>query len=192
MANIDDLTGFKPVRYVDGRPYTGAFMKCYSDDDALAKGDLVEIDTTSVQDQDGVYPTVGRYEQGDDVYGVVVGWEVDPAARDRVHHAASTKYAVHIAHPGDLVMEVQSDDATMTQNDVGLNVDVVVTTTPNTTTGASNMEIDGDTANTTGTLDMKIVGMVDNAGYDITDSIANQKFLVVTNKSYWADQKSGL
>lgn len=188
MANTDKPNGFRPVKYLDGRPYNGSYIRCYSDNDNLFLGDLVEADTTAVAAGSGVYPTVGRYEQGDFVYGVVVGWEPDPANLDRLYHAASSTYAVYIAICDDLVLEAQSDDATMVQTDVNLNVDVIVAA-GSTSTGASNMELNGDTADTTSTLDMTIVGMVDRPDNDASDSVANQKFLVVPNKGFWGTQQ---
>ena len=188
MANVDRPNGFRPVRYLDGRAYNGAYMRCYSDDDNLFMGDLVEVDTTGVARGSGVYPTVGRYDQGDYVYGVVVGWEPDPTALDRVYHAASSTYAVFVAMCDGLVLEAQSDDATMVQTDVGLNVDVVVAA-GSTTTGLSNMELNGDTANTNSTLDMSIVGMVDRPDNDAADSTSWQRFYVVPNKAFFGTQQ---
>lgn len=191
MANIDRPNGFRPVRYLDGRCYNGAFQKCFSAADNLFMGDLVELVTTGVASGSGVYTEVGRYEQGDSVYGVVVGWQRDPTALDRLYHASSSTYAVHVAMCKDLILEAQSDDATMVQADVGLNVDVIVAA-GSTTTGLSNMELNGDTAATTSSLDMTIIGMVDRPDNDSTNSVSWQRFLVVPNKNFWAEARTGL
>jgi len=191
MSNRDANTGFRPVRYLNGQAYNGAFVKSFSDNDNLFMGDLVELDTTATAHQDGVYNAVGRYDQGDKVYGVVVGWEPNPSSLENLYHTASTVYPVYIAECRDLVMEVQSDDATMVQSDVGLNVDVTVAAGA-TATGLSFMEINGDTAAATTTLDMHIVGMVDRADNDVSDSVANQRFLVVPNLSFWVNNKTGV
>ena len=42
MANVSRPNGFRPVRYLDGTPYTGAFEAMISPTDNLFLGDLVE------------------------------------------------------------------------------------------------------------------------------------------------------
>lgn len=192
MSNVDRPSGFSPVKYRDGRPYNGACYAAISPTDNLFIGDLVERDAAAQQVNDGVYPTVDRIDAaGDIIAGVVVGFEPDPAALDRLYHAASTSLLVYIADVKDLVLEAQSDDATMVQTDVGLNVSPTVTA-GSTTTGASNMELDGDTAATTNTLTLRIVGAVDRADNDASDSVANQRFLVTVNSSAFANLIAGV
>ena len=79
----------------------------------------------------------------------------------------------------------------MTQSDVGLNADFTFTA-GTTATGASNMELDGSTANTTAGLAFRILQMVDRTDGDNSDSVANQRFLVKCNQSAWADQIAGV
>lgn len=192
MSNVDRPNGFRPVRYRDGRPYNGACYKAYSDTDNLFMGDLVKADAAAQASGDGVYPTVDRIDAaGDVIIGVVVGWEPNPNALHNLYHAASTTYAVYIADVKDLVLEAQSDDATMVQTDVGLNVSPTVTA-GDTTTGASGMELDGDTAATTNTLTLRIIGAVDRPDNDASDSTANQRFLVTVNSSAHANLIAGV
>jgi len=192
MANVDRPNGFKPVMHLNGSPYNGAFRKYYSPNDNLFLGDLVEAETTGVRDNDGIYPSVDRIDAaGDVIVGVVVGWEADPAALERTYHASSSTYAVYIADARDLIMEAQSDDATMVLGDVGLNISPTVTA-GNTTTGASGMELDGNTAATTNTLTLRIVGAVDRADNDAADSTANNRWLVTVNSSAFANLIAGV
>ena len=192
MANTDRPNGFRPVRYRDGSPYNGACYKAYSPSDNLFIGDLVEVDAAAQSSNDGVYPTVDRIDAaGDVIAGVVVGFEANPTALENSHHATSTTIAVYIADVKDLVLEAQSDDATMVQTDVGLNVSPTVTA-GDTTTGASNMELDGNTAATTNTLTLRIIGMVDRPDNDSSDSVANQRFLVTVNSSSHANLIAGV
>ena len=194
MANVDRPTGFTPVRYLDGSPYTGAASLYFSDSDALFLGDLVIQDTagTTYTKSNGVYGTVNRAQAVTDlIVGVVVGWYPDPDNLGRLHHASSTSIPLLVAHIDNLVLECQSDDATMTQSDVGLNADFTFTA-GTTATGASNMELDGSTANTTAGLAFRILQMVDRTDGDNSDSVANQRFLVKCNQSAWADQIAGV
>ena len=193
MSNVDRPNGFRPVKYISGAPYNGAYTKYYSDVDNLFLGDLVEQDTAGQAGrQGGVYPTCDRVDNaGDTIQGVVVGWEPDPAALDRKYHAASTTYAVYVADARNLVMESQSDDATMVTGDVGLNISPTVTA-GSTTTGLSNMELDGDTAATTSTLTLKIVGAVDRPDNDASSSVANQRWLVTVNEHVFSFHNTGV
>jgi len=108
-----------------------------------------------------------------------------------LYHTASSSYAVYIADARDLIMEAQSDDATMVLGDVGLNISPTVTA-GSTTTGASNMELDGDTAATTNTLTLSIIGAVDRADNDAADSTANTRWLVTINSSAHANLIAGV
>lgn len=190
MANTDRPNGFRPVKYLNGIPYNGAYVKCYSPTDNLFMGDLVEADTAGQTSGDGVYPTVDRLDAATDlIYGVVVGWEANPTSLENLYHAASTTRAVYIALTDGLVMEAQSNDGTMVAGDVNLNISPTVTA-GSTTTGASNMELDGATAATTASLTLRIVGAVDKPDNDIAS--ANSRWYVTPNVSAWADSVAGV
>lgn len=192
MSNTDRPNGFRIVSRKDGAPYNGAFRKFYSPNDNLFKGDLVEQETSGTTSGDGRYPGVDRIDAaGDRIAGVVVGWEVDPDSLGNLYHAASTTYAVYIADVNELIMEVQSDDNTMVAADVGLNISPAITA-GTTATGLSNMEINGDTAAVTNTLTLRIIGAVDRADNDATDSTANQRWLVTVNSSANANLTVGV
>jgi len=192
MANVDRPNGFRPVQHLNGSPYNGQSRMYFSPNDNLFLGDLVEQEGTGVRQNGLIYPTCDRIDAaGDVIVGVVVGWEPDPAALDRKYHAASSTYGVYIADARDLIMEAQSDDATMVLGDVGLNISPTVTA-GSTTTGASNMELDGNTAATTNTLTLRIVGGGLHVDNDSTDSTANQRWLVAVNSSAYANLIAGV
>lgn len=191
MANVDKPNGFRPVMHLNGSPYNGQFRKYFSAGDNLFMGDLVEQRAAGVASNDGVYPSVDRLDAaGDRIVGVVVGWEANPDALSNLYHAASSSFAVYIADARDLIMEAQSDDATMVTADVGLNISPTVTA-GDTTTGQSKMELDGSTAAVTNTLTMRIVGAVDRP--DNTANLsANSRWLVSINSSAWANLTVGV
>jgi hypothetical protein len=192
MANVSRPNGFQVVKYRNGASYSGVSTKYYSTADNLFLGDLVKAAADPVASGNGVYQEVDRCSATTDaILGVVVGWEVNPTNLGLLYHTASSTYGVFIADIWDLVLEAQSDDATMVQTDVGLNVDATFTA-GTTATGISNMALDGDTAATTAGLQFKILRMVDRPDHDNSDSIAAQRFWVVVNQSRWADQIAGV
>jgi hypothetical protein len=193
MANVS-RTGFKPVKYLNGMPYTGQYIRMISATDNLFLGDLVEPDAAGVvggAGGSGAYQAVGRAETGDPIVGVVVGWEFNPDALGNLYHSASATRAVFIAPCSDLILEGQTTGASagLAAADVGLNVNFVVAA-GSTTTGASNFEVNDATEQTTNTLDLRIVGLVDRPDNDIT--LGNMKVLVKVNKDWYSDQVAGV
>jgi hypothetical protein len=192
MANVNRPTGFRPVRYLNGMPYTGAHVRCISATDNLFLGDFVEPDASGVaggNGGNGGYQAVGRAETGDPIVGVVVGWEIDPSALERLYHSASATRAVFIAPCSDLILEGQTNNVGLAAADVGLNVNFVVAA-GSTTTGQSNFQVDDTTENTTNTLDLRIVRLVDRPDNDIAS--ANMKVWVRVNRDWWANQVAGV
>ena len=157
MANVDRVFGFKPVRYKNGAPYTGAVNKYFiasGDATAVFVGDLVKL--AGAADTDGTCPTVIQAAAGDAVIGAVVAFAPDPSNLNinGQYRAASTNRYVYVADSPDLLFECQADEA-LAATDVGLNADVVVNS-GSTTTARSGMELDASTKNTTSTLALKI------------------------------------
>ena len=176
MANVDRNNGFRPVMTSTGAAYNGQSNKYYSLSDNLANGDIVVADTAG----EGKYRTVDRASNGatDIMVGVVVGWEVNPDTLANNYHTASADYAVFICDDPTIILEAQSDDATLTKASLGLNVDFTVTALA-TATGLSGMEVDGDTAVTTAATPLKIVGFVDKEDND--ETLTNVRVLVKPN-----------
>ena len=161
MANVNRVNGFRPVRYLNGAPYNGQFRKyvvAAADGTALFVGDLVKLSTTG--DNEG-YTTVVQAAAGDACIGVVVGFEVDPTALNTPQYrAASTRRIVYVADDPNLIFEAQEDGDTdpLETADIGLNVNFVVAA-GSTVTGASGMQIDSTTHNTTATLPLRLLGL---------------------------------
>lgn len=168
MANVDAAFGLIPVKYRDGRPYTGAYTRCYvpsTDGTALYIGDPVQIAGSA--DADGV-PTVTRATAagGNYIYGVVVSVEPTTSA-SYPYRAASTAAYVHVASDPDLMFKIQedSDGGALAATDVQLNADLVAGS-GSTATGKSAFELDTSTKATTNTLQLRIHKLwegVDNA-----------------------------
>lgn len=170
MANVDKPNGFRPVRYLNGAPYNGAFTKYVvpaADGTALFIGDLVKISGTG--DTATGLRTVVQAAAGDACTGVVVGFEPTAGSLDTPQYrAASTRRIVYVADDPNILFEAQEDGVTdpLEMVDAGLNVNFVVGS-GSTTTGASGMEIDSDTENTTATLPLRLIEAVQRADNEL-------------------------
>ena len=170
MANVNKVNGFKPHRYLNGAPYNGAFTRYVipsSDGSATFIGDLVTADATA--DSVTGLRGVNQAAASDACIGVVVGFEVDPTNLNTpMYRAANTKRVVYVADDPNLLFIAQEDGDTdpLEMVDAGLNVNFVVGS-GSTTTGASGMQIDSDTENTTATLPLKLIEAVQSPNNEL-------------------------
>jgi hypothetical protein len=174
MASVSRANGFKPVKSVNGAPYSGAanvYFVPASDSSVIMIGDAVKL-LGDARAATGA-PTVTRVSSATDIpVGVVVGilftgvgdlTNVPPVndLNTPIYRRASTDRYLLVADDSDLVYEVQYSAtsvaaATITAN-VGLNGQFT-TTAGSTTSGSSGMSIDSSGLATTATLPLKIVG----------------------------------
>lgn len=146
MADNGALHGFKPVRYLSGKAYTGA-AKRYKMEAAtiLAVGDPVVITGTS-EAVTGI-ALVDRAAAGSGtITGVVVGIDVQRGDLSKNHLAAADSGYVMVADDPDLVFEVVADGA-IAVTDVGEFADIIVANA-DTTTGMSQCAVDASNAGT--------------------------------------------
>ena len=135
MANTAAPFGMRPVRYLNGTPWTGQARHYYvpaSAGTAYFIGDPVDITGTSntaeVSCLGGLFPagtlaevTLATLADGNYTIGIIVG--VEAVHRDStVHREASTERVLLVADDPNLVFEVQDDGATaLAATSVGLN-----------------------------------------------------------------------
>jgi hypothetical protein len=186
MANVNKVNGFKPFRYMSGAPYNGAFTKYVvpsGDGTALFVGDVVKADSTG--DLATGLRTVIRGTAGAAMVGVVVGFEPDPASLNTPQYrAASTRRIVYVADDPNLLFVAQEDGDTtpIAVASIGLNVSLISTSGGNTTTGASGMQLDSNTVNTTADLEFKIMGVVQSPDNElVTSGQAYTRWIVKPN-----------
>jgi len=185
MANSDAPFGFRPINR-DGSPYNGATTKGYflaTDTTAAFIGDVVKHDLTSLN---GV-PQVTQAAAGDDAYGVIVGFDVNPDDLGAQYRKASTLRYCKLASCDGTFFEAQ-DGATLGVASSNLNVNYLVSTAGSTTYGTSGMEI-GTSAATTATLDLMLIAPVDREDNDGT--AANAKWVVKFNVSQTRPERTG-
>ena len=192
MANAIAPYGLKPVRYLSGAPYNGAF-NLYSVaagyGTAIYVGDPV-VDIGTGQTINGsVYKDVQLAATTDVITGVVIG--VLPVTRDSLtYRAASTQRILMVADDPNLVFECQeqSTGTPLTADDIGLNISFNAGT-PSTVTGLSGLTLKTDTEATTNTLALKLFGLV-NRPDNAIGLAAN--WLVRINRHRYADQLAGV
>ena len=166
MANVDRPNGLKLVGHISGSPFNAQIKMCSfaaGDGTATFVGDAVKL--AGDADTFG-RPTVAQASDTGAIYGVVLDFEYDPTDLGKVHRAASTARLAYVCVDPNAIFEIQDDaSATMTSADIGSNADLVIGS-GNTTTGNSAMELQSSSINTTATLQLKILNLVnrdDNA-----------------------------
>jgi hypothetical protein len=166
MANGDVAFGLKPVRMLDGTPFTGSVDMFYlpsSVGTAAFVGDPVRFAGSA--DSAGV-ASVALCNATDTITGAIVGF-ADAASMELGYGAASTIRYPLVAHGQDLLFEIQedSDGAALTADEVGLNAQIIVAA-GSTYTRQSGVELDSSSAATTATHGLRIRGLAsrpDNA-----------------------------
>lgn len=185
MANTNRPAGFKPVKHITGAPYNGQaniYEVPAGETIPVFIGDLVVLSNSAPTSK---YPAVEAPVTAAATSGAFVGsvvgiinTKLDPvdglmtggsiSLDTPVYRAASTKTFVLVADSPDLIFEAQADDSVALAS-IGLNVGVVEgdgsASIGSTTTGASGMQVDASSVNTTSTLPLQIVGFpnrVDN------------------------------
>jgi hypothetical protein len=153
MANDTGGYGLKPDRYMDGTCWDGALVPCYVSAayaTPLFVGDPVLMSPTLAEkDPTGRYPTINKSAGTDGVivWGVIVGFEVNPDDLTKVYNPASTEAIALVAKASDeLIFTIRGDGGgTPAKVFPGQNAIMVATTAGSTTTGLSGMELDEGT-----------------------------------------------
>jgi len=196
MASVSRINGFRPVKYLDGKPYTGQANPYFvpaSNSDVIMVGDLVKLAGDS-RSPTGAQ-TVARHAGGatEAAVGVVVGilytgvgdaQNVPPVTdlNTPVYRRASTDRYLLVADDPNLVFEAQTSGATLATADIGLNTEPDVSA-GNTASGASGMTIDLSLKATTATLPLKVVGFPYRPDNNIGDAFTNA-YVVINNHQY--------
>ena len=159
MANLDQPSGFKPVRHLNGMPWNGKARMYYlavGEGTATFIGDAVK--SAGSADASGKYATVAQAAAGNAIRGVVIGFcdqpyvAIDTTNLYRTYRPASTAMYCLVVDDPDVIFEIQEDNADndMDADMVGLSTDIAVGS-GNTSSGKSGMELDSsDTATAAG------------------------------------------
>jgi hypothetical protein len=181
MANTSRISGFRPVKHLNGSAYNGQ-MNVYSvpssDATALYVGDPVKL-AAAGSDATGTKPVVTLAAAGDAVVGIIVGFGVN---RDDINiagqkRAASTARDVYVADSPDLIFEVETSNGTPTAADINLNINHAVGS-PDAAMARSGATVDFGTEATTAALTFKLMGFVPREDNEVG---ASAKVLVKIN-----------
>ena len=177
MSTTSAPRGLKPIGILGGMPFAGSTREYliksgYST--AIFNGDVVGFADVANSTDDG---NLVRETAASEVnpIGVFLGVSyTDPNTSQptfKQHYpgsiSASDIKAVVAVHPHTLY-EVQADGA-VAQTSLGMTIDLVQTSSGNTTTGNSGLQADADTASVGGEL-FKIVDFVNRPGSSVGDT----------------------
>ena len=194
MANKDAAFGLKPSRMMGGGAYTGGqsrYRIANNQSGAIFQGDLVKQLTGGTVSRAAAASTVP-------VVGVFNGCQfTDPTSKEVTfsnHYPGSVAAADIIAFiidDPDVVFEVQADD-TFPVADLFGNFDIVdQSTTGDTSSGRSNVELDVTTGATTTTLPLKAIDISqDPDNSDVGN--ANTNVMVVIQNHIMGVKGAGL
>ena len=194
MANKNAAFGLKPARMMGGGAYTGGqsrYRIANNQSGAIFQGDLVKQLTGGTVSRAAASSTVP-------VVGVFNGCQfTDPTSKEVTfsnHYPGSVAAADIIAFvidDPDTVFEVQADD-TFPVADLFGNFDIVdQSTTGDTSSGRSNMELDVTTGATTTTLPLKAIDISQDPDNDDVSS-ANTNVMVVIQNHIMGVKGAGL
>lgn len=203
MANTSKISGFRPVKHLNGSPYNGQaniYEVPAGETVPVFVGDLVKLSdsaaTAGIPACESFCAASSQVTSGN-ILGSVVGilnTKFDPldgkmttgsvSLDTPVYRAASTKQFVLVADSPDLVFEAEAD-ASVALADVGLNADVGASAHTNPLlTGASPMYVYSTTApSASATRPLQILGIVKRP--DNEAAAAYNKVLVkITNHAF--------
>lgn len=198
MANTDAPYGLRPVQYAWGAPYDGrcrAYIAPSTYATALFIGDPVIItgtsNTTAVRGfPPGVLPEINRAGGTAQLTGVIVGFLPLAGSESTVYGAASTTRIALVADNPQLLFAIQDDaSGTLAVTDVGLNAQIVFTTSGSIYTGLSGAELDATTPATTATFPLRIISLYDTPNNEVGTSA---QWLVSANAHTYATGTLGL
>ena len=189
MANPNTPRGLVPYRYASGAVYNGSaniYSVPASYGTALYLGDPVVA--TGASDANGI-PVVqiataagGAYTLGPMVGIVDGGNPVVAVTRDLpIYHPASTNQYILVADDPDLLFSIQEDSVggSIAMATAGMKNADLIAGSGSTVTGWSGWQLDSSTIQTTNTLQLRLMGGLQEA--DNTMASANAKWLVRIN-----------
>jgi len=188
MASV--LSGFRPVKHINGSPYNGQvnrYMIPAGNSAVTNVGDLVILDTAALADPNGgVYPAVARATSATSsaIVGAIVGFEVDYSNLNAgAFRAASTRRVALVADSPDIIFACPQDGTggVVAAASVGLNCSLVIGTGSSTAPYASAMMVDSSEVATTNTDPVQIVGVLASPDNDETSTARPAELLVRIN-----------
>lgn len=152
MANPTGAFGLRPVRHLNGAPWNGATVPCYISSayaTALFIGDpVLQSPTQAEKHATGKYLTINKSAgtDGTIILGVIVSFEPLRTDLTKQYNPASTERIANVCMDPSVVYEVRGDGGgTLVDYYIGANASLIATTTGDTITGLSGMQLDEGT-----------------------------------------------
>lgn len=152
MANPTGAFGLRPIRHFNGAPWNGATIPCYCSAAyavALYIGDPILISNVAAEaDATARYPTIYKSAGTDGiiVLGAIVSFDPDPTDLTKQYRPALKERIAHCCIDPSVVYEIRGDGGgTPLDTWVWMNANMIATTTGDTTTGLSGMQLDEGT-----------------------------------------------
>lgn len=193
MANTSRISGFRPVKHLNGSPWMGNTNIYYvsSASANMGVGDPVKVGGTA--SATGV-ATVALAAAADAILGVVVGVinaKLDPVTGAMTAGSIALDTPQYIASSGSgfvlvcddptVVFEAETSGTTLAAADVGLNINHAAGTF-DTTRGSSQATLDTSTKNTTAAHTFKLLGFVQRPDNEI--GTAAKMLVKINNHQY--------
>lgn len=180
MANVDRPTGLSPVSHLNGSTWNGQVNKYVilaADTAVYGVGSLVK--SFAGADAAGIsaitLAAAGNASRGSIVAVIPLSQDSSPGP---IPATKARDYYVLVSDAPDTVYELQANNAgTFPTSDLNSNANVVVGA-PAGISPFATTELDAATTDTTSTLQLKILGVVQRADNDLS---ANTKLLVMIN-----------
>jgi len=179
-GNTDSPFGLRPVRHLNGNPWSGATYSAYIHADyatALFVGDAVELSTaTATQDPTGKRLSIRKGQAGNAkfIFGVITSFEPTVTNLNNIYLPASTGGIANVCIDPDVIFQIRDDGAaTPTKLYPGQNAVLIFTESGSTTTGLSGMELDtnSDVPAADASNQLFILNVANNEGQDnVNDS----------------------
>lgn len=168
MANTNAPFGLRPVRYLNGASWNGQvnrYLIPSTDGTDYFIGDPVTLAGNAGLSGSfvngiptGGMPTVSIGIAGSAIVGSIVGFEVNPAALDKIYGPLSTSRVALVADDPNIIfhMQEQNTGTAFTSAEVSLNANFVAGT-GSSITGVSGYVIDNAGEATTATLNLRLM-----------------------------------
>jgi hypothetical protein len=172
MPNVNRPSGLSPVKYLGGADWDGKANPYYiaaANTNAFYIGDVVALNNTS--DANVGIPGITLATAGNPAVGVVVGIGlnksgpyIDPNNLDRIWRpsgAQSVPYYALVVDDPNVIFEAQEDGVggTIASTNVSSNANLIYAA-PATGVRVSGTMVDSSSVNTTSTLNLKLLGLV--------------------------------
>lgn len=178
MANVGGAFGLRPVRHKSGAPWNGATVPCYCEDSyavGLFIGDPIMINVVTANKMvEGLHPTIilSAGTDGISARGVIVAFEPNPDNLSQQYRPASQERIAHVCMDPSVIYQIRDNGGgTPVKQWVGLNAVMVATSSGDTTTGLSGMELDASSPAADQSMTLFIEGVANIPGNDLGDDV---------------------